>query len=340
LRSRTRKKIMATTASYQQYPEGQQQQEEESKKDEPILIDTQHDDMIHDAQLDYYGCKLATCSSDRTIKIFHVSSSNTYTHTATLQNHECGPIWSVAWSHPKFGSVLSSCSFDGSILIHRERSAGDWIPVASYRNLHESSVNSVSFSPHEYGLILAGASSDGNVSVLTHMEDDSWLISKIRDNALGVNAVSWGPYEEQTMKLVTGGCDNQVRFWRKKLENEATEWEIDPDNVCGGDLRHTDWVRDVAWSQVRIGGKDTVASCSEDGTVFIWTKQRGETTWIPTLLNSFDAPVWRLSWSVTGSILAVSSGDGDVTLWKQGLDSVWRKVSTVEDATDSPPAQQ
>lgn len=28
-----------------------------------IYVDTQHDDMIHDAQLDYYGTKLATCSS-------------------------------------------------------------------------------------------------------------------------------------------------------------------------------------------------------------------------------------------------------------------------------------
>lgn len=28
-----------------------------------ITIDTQHDDMIHDSQFDYYGVKLATCSS-------------------------------------------------------------------------------------------------------------------------------------------------------------------------------------------------------------------------------------------------------------------------------------
>lgn len=29
----------------------------------PLYIDTQHDDMVHDAQLDHYGCKLATSSS-------------------------------------------------------------------------------------------------------------------------------------------------------------------------------------------------------------------------------------------------------------------------------------
>ena len=29
----------------------------------PIYVDTQHEDFVHDAQLDFYGAKLATCSS-------------------------------------------------------------------------------------------------------------------------------------------------------------------------------------------------------------------------------------------------------------------------------------
>ena len=28
-----------------------------------LTVDTQHEDLVHDAQLDYYGCKLATSSS-------------------------------------------------------------------------------------------------------------------------------------------------------------------------------------------------------------------------------------------------------------------------------------
>lgn len=31
----------------------------------PIYVDTQHEDLVHDAQLDYYGCKLATSSSGK-----------------------------------------------------------------------------------------------------------------------------------------------------------------------------------------------------------------------------------------------------------------------------------
>ena len=35
----------------------------DESKPAPIQIDTQHDDMVHDAQLDFYGTKLATGSS-------------------------------------------------------------------------------------------------------------------------------------------------------------------------------------------------------------------------------------------------------------------------------------
>ena len=81
-------------------------------------VDTAHDDMIHDSQFDYYSTKLATCSSDRTIKIFDVKD-DTYHNSAILRGHE-GPVWQVAWAHPKFGVLLASCSYDGSVIIHKE----------------------------------------------------------------------------------------------------------------------------------------------------------------------------------------------------------------------------
>ena len=37
-----------------------------------VITNSGHDDMIHDAVLDYYGRRLATCSSDKTIKIFDI----------------------------------------------------------------------------------------------------------------------------------------------------------------------------------------------------------------------------------------------------------------------------
>ena len=49
------------------------------------------------------------------------------------------------------------------------------------------------------------------------------------------------------------------------------------------------------------------------------------------LCEKFAAPVWRVSWSVTGNLLAVSCGDHTVTLWKQSLSGDWTKVSDVTD---------
>lgn len=132
-------------------------------------VDTAHDDMIHDSQFDYYATKLATCSSDRTIRIFDVVAGDTYHNCATLTGHE-GPVWQVAWAHPQNGVLLASCSYDGSVIVHKEQSQNNWIRVYEHK-FHESSVNSIAWAPHEFGLILACASSDGKVSVLEYSEE-------------------------------------------------------------------------------------------------------------------------------------------------------------------------
>ena len=73
------------------------------------------EDMIHDAQMDFYGTRLATCSSDRSVKIFDVRDG-TQTLAADLRGHE-GPVWQVAWAHPRFGNILASCSYDRRVII-------------------------------------------------------------------------------------------------------------------------------------------------------------------------------------------------------------------------------
>lgn len=45
------------------------------------------------------------------------------------------------------------------------------------------------------------------------------------------------------------------------------------------------------------------------------------------LCAAAQAPVWRVSWSVTGSVLSVSDSSGGVTLWKEALDGEWQQLS-------------
>ena len=90
--------------------------------------DTGHADTVHDVQLDYYGRKLATASSDRTVRVFDVTGDQ-LTPLTTLQGHE-GPVWQISWSHPKFGNLLASCSFDNRVIIWKEQQDGSWLQVS------------------------------------------------------------------------------------------------------------------------------------------------------------------------------------------------------------------
>lgn len=42
---------------------------------EPQEIRSEHKDVIHDVSYDYYGQRIATCSSDQTVKVNHFYTS-------------------------------------------------------------------------------------------------------------------------------------------------------------------------------------------------------------------------------------------------------------------------
>jgi len=301
-------------------------------------FDSQHQDMIHDAQMDYYGKRLATCSSDKTIKIFNVSKDS-QKHARDLVSHE-GPVWQICWAHPKFGSKLASCSYDRKVIVWSE-DHGQWSKYFEYSG-HQLSVNSISWAPHEFGLALVCGSSDGTVSVLTHKGVNDWSTVRFKAHETGVNSVCWAPAtvpssllnepnsasagkNAPTGRFCSGGCDNMVKIWQ--LNSESGEWIIE--SALEG---HSDWVRDVAWAPDAGLPYSTIASCSQDGTVVIWTQTDSNSlVWSKREIESFSSPVWRVSWSVTANILAVSCGDNTVTLWKESIDQGWNKISTLHD---------
>ncbi|KZT55597.1 WD40 repeat-like protein [Calocera cornea HHB12733] len=328
---------------------------------EPVVIETAHEDMIHDAQLDYYGKRLATCSSDRTIKIFDVVDGEPQKQGEILQGHT-GPVWQVAWAHPKYGNILASCSYDGRVFVWKYQpsppqpsaygvpgaSTSHWTRIKEH-SLHTASVNSVSWAPHELGPILACASSDGRLSVLTFKNDGTADADIFSAHPIGCNAVSWAPatvpgsltsgapagqLQQYVRRFASAGCDNLVRIWTSNDANTAWKEEAKLEG-------HTDWVRDVAWAP-NIGlPRQYIATASQDRTVLIWTQDTPQSPWNKVALdptgagtpaadaspNKFPDVVWRVSWSLAGNILAVSCGDGKVSLWKENLKGAWECVS-------------
>lgn len=251
-------------------------------------------------------------------------------------------ILTPSQAHPKFGTLLASSSYDGRVHIWRESPAqsaqqpAQWSLVFT-STLHTASVNMVSWSPPDLGCLLACASSDGQVSVL-EFRDNHWGNQMFQAHGLGVNAVSWAPSGMPgaiarrdaggagtgARRFVTGGSDNRVKVWEFQQQSGTyTNTIVLPNG-------HVDWVRDVAWSPTLLS-KSYIASASQDKTVRIWTSTNpgDPASWQLSKTLEFEAVLWRVSWSLSGNILAVSGGDNKVTLWKENLRGEWEMVREV-----------
>ncbi len=69
-----------------------------------------------------------------------------------------GPVWQVAWAHPKFGQILASCSYDGKVIIWKEQpghgpSVGGWTKIKEH-TLHKASGACLSLCLHQLTLTL------------------------------------------------------------------------------------------------------------------------------------------------------------------------------------------
>mmetsp|Transcript_57353 Transcript_57353/g.134961 ORF Transcript_57353/g.134961 Transcript_57353/m.134961 type:complete len:222 (-) Transcript_57353:27-692(-) len=126
-------------------------------------------------------------------------------------------------------------------------------------------------------------------------------------------------------RFVSGGCDNAVRIWSM---SEQGHWDCQTLSTPEG-VSHVDWVRDVAWAPNIVGlPMNIIASCAADKRVIIWTVDGSNVQ--ATQLPPFDQTVWRVSWSATGSVLAVVVGDSRVLLFKN-VNGEWRCVQTLVD---------
>lgn len=192
------------------------------------VIETFHNDIVHDISFDWYGRRLATCSSDQKVKIWTKSQDNKWIKTYDFTAHDA-EIFKVKWAHPDFGSILATCSYDKSFTIWEEPKVNSI--NLDQENMQESSISTskawtlkarlleskeavldIEFAPKHQGLVLAAATAEGIVRIYEApeiMNLQSWrIIGEIMASPFGVNSISWNknPYDPAMLAI---GCKDE-----------------------------------------------------------------------------------------------------------------------------------
>ncbi|XP_016107514.1 nucleoporin seh1-like [Sinocyclocheilus grahami] len=121
-------------------------------------IAADHKDLIHDVSYDFHGRRMATCSSDQSVKVWDKGDDGEWRCTASWKTHS-GSVWRVTWAHPEFGQVLASCSFD--------RTAAVWEEIVGESNDKQRGQSHwfvLPFSSRAHPPMIAVGSDDSNVT--------------------------------------------------------------------------------------------------------------------------------------------------------------------------------
>jgi len=298
---------------------------------------TQHQDLIHDLCYDYYGKRIATCSSDQTIKIWDLID-NEWKLSASWKAHS-GSVWKVCWAHPQFGQVIASCSFDRTVCIWEEEEVGKpWQKKATLVDSRDS-VFDIQFTPRHLGLRLATCSGDGFVRIYEATDIvnlAAWpLMEEFEAEKGGANSLSWNTSPFDAPMMVVGSNESVAKVWEYSAKHRR--WQVVARLEHGGAVRAVAWAANVGrtYHLIATGSKDQhvrLFKLAPDSSNKGAADPAGTASWNVRELAAFDdhkAEVWRVEWNVTGSTVASSGDDGSVRLFKADVLGHWGALSVI-----------
>lgn len=301
---------------------------------------------MHDLAFDWYGQRLATCSSDARIRVWEWAGGR-WQSTGEMKAHS-GSVLRLSWAHPEFGTVLASCSSDRMVHVWEEAVEGrsgarQWKKQARLVDSRDA-VSAVAFAPRHLGLKLATCSLDGRVRIYESADVQNlsvWPLTEEIDVMGGSAAagggsggsvaarvggslcMSWNhsPFDAPSMVVA---AERDVKLW--EYSAAARRWA----SVATLD-GHTDAVHDVAWAPNVGRAYHLIATACKDGCVRIFELRFNKSSgaYVPSLaakLSDHSAEVWRVSWNATGSILASTGDDGVARLWKADFNGTWHPI--------------
>ncbi|XP_048364489.1 centrosomal protein of 192 kDa [Sphaerodactylus townsendi] len=308
-------------------------------------IAADHRDLIHDVSFDFHGRRMATCSSDQSVKVWDKGENGEWHCTASWKTHS-GSVWRVTWAHPEFGQVLASCSFDRTAAVWEEivgesndklRGQSHWVKRTTLVD-SRTSVTDVKFAPKHMGLMLATCSADGVVRIYEApdvMNLSQWSLQHEISCKLSCSCISWNPSSCRAhAPMIAVGSDDSSPNVLAKVQiyeyNENTRKYAKAETL----MTVTDPVHDIAFAPNLGRSFHILAVATKDVRIFTLkpirkelTASSGLTKFEVQLVAQFDnhnSQVWRVSWNITGTVLASSGDDGCVRLWKANYMDNWK----------------
>lgn len=310
------------------------------------LLKTDHRDLIHDVALDYYGKRMATCSSDQSVKIWNQNSDGKWEYSAKWKTHGAS-VWKVTWAHPKYGQLIATASFDRTAAVWEEvvRLAGEthWVRRATFVE-SRTSITDVKFCPKHLGLQLATASADGYIRLYENIGASdlsrwqlqheirtkfsicsclAWCDSLLHSTMIAVGCDDESDDSASREKLVIYYYDEVTRKWQT-LNDDCKIYDPIYDISFAPSLGRSNPVLAIASKDVYIVQVNTDASApvAEDSFYNLPDPKKFQLSIVAKFTEHYSR-VWRLAWNVVGTTLATSGDDGYVRLWLLNKKNKW-----------------
>jgi len=251
--------------------------------DEAATTSDGHDDIVHSVAFFPDGKKLASGSSDATVRVWDSKTGKT---TSTPLRHTSG-VWSVAVSPD--GKLVASGSVGGTLCIWDSHTGACPLgPIAA----HSGVIRSVAFSPD--GSRIVTGSDDCTVKVWNVATGDLCL-GPLKGHTETVMSVAFSP---DGTCIASGSSDRTIRIWDASTGKSRTEPLIG----------HTNWVGCVAFS----ADGHYLASGAGDETIHLWDITQGFAELATATLGSL---VHSLSFSPNSNRLVSGSSEGALRFW-------------------------
>jgi WD40 repeat protein/serine/threonine protein kinase len=260
------------------------------------------------------GTLLASASADNTVRLWSIPTGE---EVRVLDEHQL-PVWALDFSLDGRYLVSSdgnASGDDGGTIIIWDVATGEVIHTLA--DVHTGIIFDVAFNL-DGSLIASGG--DDNIIRLWDTETGE-TAGELTGHNNWVLTLAFSPTDSNL--LISSGVDVNIAYW--DIANQTLLGAIQ--------TRHTDWVRDVAFS----ADGQYIVSASHDKTVKVWTFEGVPVT---TLLGHSER-VLSIDFHPTELALATGAADGDVALWRiaypqrpGNLESITGVVTERLDATE------